>query len=72
MPDNELRETDEPLSAIVEADAEFDQDLGKAMGEAAKQVRTGELTEAEFYDRFHDQVVEEFGFDDRPVSPTEE
>ena len=56
-----------PLSAIAEAEGEFDQELGKRMGEAAQQVREGELTEAEFYDRFHDEVVAEFGFDDRPL-----
>jgi molybdopterin-containing oxidoreductase family iron-sulfur binding subunit len=68
MADNESRPADSaPLSAISEPEAEFDQELGKAMGEAAQQVRTGELTEAEFYERFHDQVLEEFGFDDRPV-----
>ncbi len=73
MPDNERRETEEsPLSAIAEAEEPYDQELGKAMGEAAKKVRTGEMTEAAFYERFHEQVVEEFGFDDRPVSPTEE
>ena len=73
MPENQSSEPAEsPLSAIADSDEDFDQDLGKAMGEAAKRIRTGELTEAEFYERFHDRVVEEFGFDDRPVTPTEE
>ncbi|MBS3760841.1 4Fe-4S ferredoxin N-terminal domain-containing protein [Halodesulfurarchaeum sp.] len=73
MADNEPRATDSsPLSAIAEPEAEFDQELGKAMGEAAQKVRTGALTEAEFYERFHDQVLAEFGFDDRPVGGTED
>lgn len=73
MADNEPRVTDSsPLSAIAEPEAEFDQELGKAMGEAAQQIRTGELTEAEFYERFHDQVLAEFGFDERPVDRMEE
>ena len=73
MADNESRPADSaPLSAISEPEAEFDQELGKAMGEAAQKVRDGEMTEAEFYEQFHDQVVEEFGFDDRPVNPTED
>ncbi len=73
MADNESRATDSsPLSAIAEPEATFDQELGKAMGEAAKRVRNGEMTESEFYERFHDQVVEEFGFDERPVGETEE
>jgi hypothetical protein len=73
MADNEPQATDSsPLSAISEPETEFDQELGKAMGEAAQKVRTGELTEAEFYERFHDQVLAEFGFDDRPVEGAEE
>ncbi|MFW6384254.1 MAG: 4Fe-4S ferredoxin N-terminal domain-containing protein [Halodesulfurarchaeum sp.] len=56
-----------PLSAIAEADEAFDQELGKRMGEAAQKLREGELTEAEFYDRFHEEVLAEFGFDDRPL-----
>ena len=61
-----------PLSEIAEPEQEFDQELGKKMGDAAQKVRSGEMTEAEFYEQFHDQVVEEFGFDDRPVNPTED
>ncbi|MDZ7849507.1 MAG: 4Fe-4S ferredoxin N-terminal domain-containing protein [Halodesulfurarchaeum sp.] len=73
MAEHESRPTDSsPLSVIAEPAAEYDRELGKAMGEAAKQLRTGELTEAEFYERFHDRVVEEFGFDERPVAGPEE
>jgi len=72
MADNESRPADSaPLSAISEPEATFDQELGKAMGEAAQQVRNGELTEAEFYERFHEQVLEEFGVDERPIDRPE-
>ncbi|MDR5656535.1 4Fe-4S ferredoxin N-terminal domain-containing protein [Halodesulfurarchaeum sp. HSR-GB] len=73
MPEDDPGDPDgAPLSEIADSEQEFDQELGKAMGEAAKKLRTGEMTEAEFYEQFHDQVVEEFGFDDRPVEPDED
>jgi molybdopterin-containing oxidoreductase family iron-sulfur binding subunit len=46
----------------------FDQDLGRRMGEDAQRLADGELTEAEFYEKYHDAIVEEFGEDKRPVS----
>lgn len=48
---------------------EFDQELGERMGRDAQRLVDGELSEAEFYEKYHDAVVEEFGVDDRPVSP---
>jgi molybdopterin-containing oxidoreductase family iron-sulfur binding subunit len=50
---------------------EFDQELGKEMGRDAQRLVDGELSEAEFYEKYHDAVVEEFGADNRPVSPGE-
>ena len=50
---------------------EFDQDLGERMGRDAQRLVDGELSEAEFYEKYHDAVVEEFGEDNRPVSPGE-
>ncbi|MEF8756672.1 MAG: 4Fe-4S ferredoxin N-terminal domain-containing protein [Halobacteriales archaeon] len=50
---------------------EFDQELGRRMGENAQRLVNGELSEAEFYEKYHDAVVEEFGEDNRPVAPSE-
>lgn len=61
-----------PLGDLPEPEREFDEELGKAMGEAARKLQAGEITEAEFYEQFHDDVVEEFGVDDRPISTSEE
>ncbi|WP_247000977.1 4Fe-4S ferredoxin N-terminal domain-containing protein [Halosolutus gelatinilyticus] len=48
-------------------ETEYDAELGLEMAEDAMKVTKGELSEAEFYDRYHDDVVEEFGEDDRPI-----
>jgi hypothetical protein len=48
---------------------EFDQELGKRMGRDAQRLVDGELSEEEFYEKYHDAVVEEFGADERPVEP---
>jgi molybdopterin-containing oxidoreductase family iron-sulfur binding subunit len=73
MPTDESHDSNaNPLSDIVDSEADYDEQLGRKMGEAARQVQAGEMTEAEFYDRFHDAVLEEFGVDDRPVEPPEE
>jgi hypothetical protein len=44
-----------------------DDDLGRRMGRDAQRVWRGELSEQEFYEKYHDEVVAEFGFDNRPV-----
>jgi molybdopterin-containing oxidoreductase family iron-sulfur binding subunit len=73
MPSDESQDSHaHPLSDIVDSEAEYDDELGRKMGEAARQVQAGEMTEAEFYDRFHDAVMDEFGFDNRPLEPAEE
>lgn len=40
--------------------------LAKQMGRDAQRVASGELSQATFYERYHDEVVERFGFDRRP------
>ncbi|MDQ2049645.1 4Fe-4S ferredoxin N-terminal domain-containing protein [Natronolimnohabitans sp. A-GB9] len=52
--------------ALEETD--YDAELGMEMAKDAMRVTEGELSEAEFYDRYHDDVVEEFGEDDRPMA----
>lgn len=61
-----------PLGDLPEPERAFDEELGKAMGEAARKLQAGEMTEAEFYEQFHDDVIEEFGVDNRPIVPPEE
>ena len=73
MPADEPHEsTSTPLGDVVEAERSFDQELGKAMGEAARKLQSGELSEAEFYEQFHEDVLAEFGRDDRPIDTPEE
>lgn len=50
---------------------EFDQELGERMGRDAQRLVDGELSQAAFYEKYHDAVVEEFGEDNRPVAPEE-
>ncbi|WP_049923308.1 4Fe-4S ferredoxin N-terminal domain-containing protein [Halopiger djelfimassiliensis] len=48
-------------------DTEYDSDLGMRMAEDAMRVTKGELSEAEFHEKYHDDVMEEFGEDNRPT-----
>lgn len=54
------------LEGLLE-DTDYDAELGLEMAQDARRVTAGELTEAEFYDRYHEAVVAEFGKDDRPL-----
>ena len=55
------------LEEAVE-ETEYDAELGMEMAKDAMRVTEGELSEEEFYDRYHEEVVEEFGEDDRPMA----
>ncbi|APX95970.1 4Fe-4S ferredoxin N-terminal domain-containing protein [Natronorubrum daqingense] len=48
-------------------DTEYDSDLGMQMAQDAMRVTKGELSEAEFHEMYHDDVMDEFGVDDRPT-----
>ncbi|QSW98788.1 4Fe-4S ferredoxin N-terminal domain-containing protein [Haloterrigena alkaliphila] len=48
-------------------DTEYDTDLGMQMAQDAMRVTKGELSEAEFHEKYHDDVMEEFGEDQRPT-----
>ncbi|WP_281195080.1 4Fe-4S ferredoxin N-terminal domain-containing protein [Halorubrum sp. F4] len=50
-------------------DVEYDTELGKEMGRDAVRLARGELTEEEFHEKYHEQVKDEFGVDDRPTKP---
>lgn len=45
----------------------FDEELGRSMGRDAQRVSAGDLSEAAFYEKYHEAVVQEFGRDDRPI-----
>lgn len=46
---------------------QFDEELGRRMARDARRVSAGDLSEAEFHEKYHEQVIEEFGRDDRPL-----
>ncbi|WP_440769023.1 4Fe-4S ferredoxin N-terminal domain-containing protein [Natronorubrum sp. DTA28] len=48
-------------------ETEYDSDLGMQMAQDAMRVTKGELSEAEFHEKYHDDVMDEFGVDDRPT-----
>ncbi len=48
-------------------DTEYDTELGMDMAEDAMALIQGEISEAEFHDKYNEAVVEEFDVDDRPT-----
>ncbi|MFC6719126.1 4Fe-4S ferredoxin N-terminal domain-containing protein [Natrialbaceae archaeon GCM10025810] len=48
-------------------DTEYDTQLGIDMARDAMRVTKGELSEAEFHEKYHEDVLEEFDVDDRPT-----
>lgn len=52
---------------------EYDTELGKKLAKDAQRMAAGDLSASEFYEKYHEDVVEEFGVDNRgDVSPTDE
>ncbi|WP_254523565.1 4Fe-4S ferredoxin N-terminal domain-containing protein [Natrinema caseinilyticum] len=60
-------EWEDELESMLD-DTEYDSKLGMEMAEDAMRVTKGELSEAEFHERYHDDVMEEFGEDQRPTA----
>ena len=56
---------EETFSDIDLEAAEYDQELGRRMGEDARRVADGEMSQQEFYEKYHEDVLEEFGEDKR-------
>ena len=48
---------------------EYDADLGLRMARDAIRVTNGEMTDAEFHEKYHEAVMAEFGEDNRPTKP---
>jgi hypothetical protein len=59
----------ESIADQILVDGDYDPDLGKRMARDAVRVANGDLDEGEFHRKYHDEVVEEFGRDDRPTAP---
>ncbi|MDF9746636.1 4Fe-4S ferredoxin N-terminal domain-containing protein [Natrinema salsiterrestre] len=59
-------EWEDELETMLD-DTEYDSDLGMEMAQDAMRVTKGELSEAEFHERHHEAVMEEFGEDERPT-----
>ncbi len=59
-------EWEDELESMLD-DTEYDSELGMEMAQDAMRVTKGELSEAEFHDRYHEEVMEEFGEDERPT-----
>lgn len=61
------KEWENDLETMLD-DTEYDTDLGMKMAEDAMRVTKGELSEAEFHEKYHEDVMEEFDVDDRPTA----
>ncbi|ELY76402.1 4Fe-4S ferredoxin N-terminal domain-containing protein [Natrinema gari] len=59
-------EWEDELETMLD-DTEYDSDLGMEMAQDAMRVTKGELSEAEFHEKHHEAVMEEFGEDERPT-----
>ncbi|UWG52183.1 Uncharacterized protein AArcCO_2909 [Halalkaliarchaeum sp. AArc-CO] len=59
-------EWERTVEDVLEESA-HDTELGKRMGRDAIRVSIGEMSEGEFQEKYHEDVVEEFGVDNRPT-----
>jgi len=68
--DTSISIDDDELDRMERAldDTEYDTQLGVEMAEDARRVAAGELSEAAFYRRHHEDVIAEFGEDDREIT----
>ncbi|GAB3027923.1 4Fe-4S ferredoxin N-terminal domain-containing protein [Natronobiforma cellulositropha] len=62
---------EDEMRAVLD-EGEYDTELGIQMARDARRLVAGELEEADFHERYHDAVVEEFGVDDRPLETSDE
>jgi len=63
-----IDEWEEEAAGMLDG-VEYDTDLGLRMARDAIRVSNGELTDAEFHEKYHDEIMEEFGEDERPTKP---
>lgn len=60
-----IKNSETPFEVEDIDDAEYDQELGKQMGKDAQRVADGDMSQSEFYEKYHERVLEEFGEDQR-------
>ncbi len=52
---------------------DYDTELGKKLGRDAQRLAAGEISQTEFHEKYHEDVVDEFGVDERAtIGPTPE
>jgi Fe-S-cluster-containing dehydrogenase component len=74
MTEDESQEFDDEWEARMETvleETDADTDLGLEMAKDAQRVVAGELSEPEFYRKYHEEVLEEFGEDTRELDDIE-
>jgi len=71
-PDDIESEAWEQWATDVVEGTGFDADLGVGLARDAQRVAKGEMSEAEYQAKYHEDVLEEFGVDDRPTAPEPE
>ncbi|AAV46160.1 ferredoxin-like 4Fe-4S iron-sulfur protein [Haloarcula quadrata] len=63
-----IEEWEDEATAMLDG-VEYDTDLGLRMARDAIRVSNGELSDAEFHEKYHEAVLAEFGADERPTKP---
>ena len=59
----------EERAESILGDVPFDTELGKRLAKDAEKVRNGELTREGFHEKYHEDVMREFGRDERNSKP---
>ncbi len=60
----------EAWAADIVEETEFDVDLGVNLARDAQRLAAGEISDEAFHNKYHDQIIAEFGVDERPTAPT--
>ncbi|MGB9953117.1 MULTISPECIES: 4Fe-4S ferredoxin N-terminal domain-containing protein [unclassified Haloarcula] len=63
-----IDEWEDEATAMLDG-VEYDTELGLRMARDAIRVSNGELSDAEFHEKYHEEVLAEFGEDERPTKP---
>ncbi|GGK80119.1 4Fe-4S ferredoxin N-terminal domain-containing protein [Haloarcula sebkhae] len=63
-----IDEWEDEATAMLDG-VDYDTDLGLRMARDAIRVSNGELSDAEFHEKYHEEVLAEFGEDERPTKP---
>ncbi|AUG47600.1 hypothetical protein BVU17_08745 [Haloarcula taiwanensis] len=63
-----IDEWEDEATAMLDG-VEYNTELGLRMARDAIRVSNGELSDAEFHEKYHEEVLAEFGEDERPTKP---